>query len=47
MSAVIVGYEATPEYASKGEAATMVWEDEQVRTPSDHFGVVSEFIYSN
>ena len=46
-SARIVGQNATPAFKAKGEETTLVWEDGIVRTPSDHYGIVAEFTYTN
>ena len=45
-AAEIVGKEAIPSFAEKGEDASLVSEDNIVRTPSDHMGIVADFVYS-
>ena len=45
-AAEIVGTEAIPSFAEKGEKADMIKKDGIVRTPSDHFGIIADFEYS-
>ena len=45
ISAEIIGKEAIPSFAEKGEDASMVEKDGVVRTPSDHMGIVADFEY--
>ena len=47
IGAEIVGKEAIPSFAEKGEDASMVEKDGVVRTPSDHMGIIADFEYQN
>ena len=44
-NAEIVGKEATPTFAAKGEEPSKIFEDNVVRTPSDHMGIIADFEY--
>ena len=43
MHAQIIGKVPTSYYAAKGEDISLIEEDNVVRTPSDHMGIVADF----
>lgn len=42
-----VGTEARPHYAQQDQSANMIEVDGQVRTPSDHMGLIAELEFSD